>query len=175
MGTAKNSALSHFVIILAAGTLLAVFAAQALGQEQQQTPSKPSIGLNVQVLTHIGSADYSAYFKQLSTTVRRNWTASLPESVMSGEKGIVVIRVQVRRDGTFLNDTPKVETSSRRDELDNAAIAAVRASAPFPHLPDDFHGSNVELRMTFLYSVPLRPGIRNPEPAKAPPDATSPK
>lgn len=171
-----SSVVRHFVIILAAGTLLAVSAAKILGQVQQQTPSKPSVGLSVQILTHIGSADYSAYMKQLITTVKHNWTASLPEAVKAGEAGVVIIRVQVRKDGTFLNDTPKVETSSGRDAVDSAAIAAIRASAPLPHLPDDFHGSNIELRMTFLYNVfnvPLR--VRNPEPAKVPPDATSPK
>jgi TonB family protein len=158
-----NSVLRHFVLILAAGTLLAMSAATALGQEQQQTPAKPSVGLDVQILTHIGSADFSAYMAKLSTTVKHNWTASLPEAVKAGETGEVVIHVQVRRDGTFLNDTPKVETSARRNSLDNAAIAAIRASTPFPDLPSGFHGSDVDLRMTFLYNLRCKAEIiRNP-------------
>jgi TonB family protein len=159
-----NSVLIHFAIILEAATFLAVPSAKILGQVEQQTPAK-CVGLIVRILTNVGNVNFNAYVVQLSTAVRHNWTASMPESVKAGETGVVIIRLQVRTDGTFLNDTPKVETSSRRDELDNAAIAAIRAAAPFPHLRDDFHGSNIELRMTFLCNVP----------AKAPPDTTSPQ
>lgn len=168
-----NPVLKHLVIILAAGTLLAAPSAKLLGQVEQQTPAKCSVGLIVRILTHVGNMNFNAYVTQLGATVRHNWTASLPESVKAGETGVVIIRLQVGTDGTFLNDTPKVETSSRRDELDNATIAAIRASAPFPHLPDDFYGSNIELRMTFLYNVPLRPP--NPEPAQVQPNTTSQK
>jgi TonB family protein len=166
-----NSVLRHFAIILAAGMLFTVSSAKVLGEAHQQTQAKPSVALLVKILTHTGDVDFSAYMHRVSTTVRHNWTTLVPESVKAGETGVVVIHVQVGRDRTFLNDTPKVETSSRRDALDSAAIAAIRASTPFPNFPDDFHGSNIELKMTFLYNVPLRPGIRNPEPAKAPPDA----
>jgi TonB family protein len=168
-----NPILRHFVIILTAGMLLAVSSAKALGLAQQQTPAKPSVALSVQILTHIKGVNFIVYMNQVSTAVRHNWTASMPESVKAGETGVVIIRVEVARDGTFLNDTPRLETTSRRDTLDNAAIAAIRASAPFPNLPDDFHGSEVELRLAFLYNVPVR--VRNPEPAQAQPDTTSPK
>jgi outer membrane biosynthesis protein TonB len=41
---------------------------------------------------------------------------------------------------------PTVEASSGKKALDNAAIAAIRASAPFEHLPNSFKGPNIELR-----------------------------
>jgi hypothetical protein len=38
-------------------------------------------------------------------------------------------------------------------QLDDAAASAVRASAPFEHLPGAFKGSDIELRMFFLYNM----------------------
>ena len=38
-----------------------------------------------------------------------------------------------------------------------AAVSAVRASAPFEHLPEAFKGPNIDLRLTFLYNQPFSP------------------
>ena len=92
----------------------------------------------------------------MMVSIKRNWIASMPESFYSGETGMVVIRVQVQADGTFLNPDPKVERSSDKDALDAAAVAAVRVSVPFPHFPTAFDGATVELRITFYYNIPVK-------------------
>lgn len=161
------------LVILTAGMFVAWCSAQALADAQQQAPAKPTVGLVVKVMTRTEGVDFSAYTRQAVSTIRHNWSAAMPEEVKAGEKGLVVVRVQIQRDGTFVNQTPQIERSSNRQALDDAAVAALRASAPFPHLPDDFHGSRIELRITFLYNIPLR--TRDAEPAKASAEAASPK
>jgi Surface antigen variable number repeat len=39
--------------------------------------------------------------------------------------------------------------------LDDAAVSAIRASAPFEHLPESFKGSNIELALSFFYNMPI--------------------
>ena len=74
----------------------------------------------------------------------------------SGQTGIVAVLVQVRADGSLLNPDPKIVRSSNRDALDAAAVAALRASAPFPHFPSGFEGATIELRIAFFYNIPLK-------------------
>jgi TonB family protein len=81
----------------------------------------------------------------------------MPESAMLGDKGRVILRVQVLKDGTLPGQTPIVEVSSGKKPLDRAAVGAIRSSAPFKHLPEAFRGPHIELRLTFLYNQPPEP------------------
>jgi protein TonB len=105
-------------------------------------------------LTSTEGADFSAFLNHLMRVVKRNWYAMMPESAMLGEKGKVVLRLQVQQDGTLHGQTPTVEISSGRKPLDRGAISAIKSSAPFEHLPESFRGPSVELRITFLYNMP---------------------
>jgi TonB family protein len=79
--------------------------------------------------------------------------------VYNGEKGRVIIRFKIQRDGT-LDGAPKLEASSGKKTLDGASIDAIRASAPFEHLPEPFKGRFIELRLKFYYNV--RPQEEHP-------------
>jgi len=169
----RMNSVARQLLMLTAITLLAASSPNVLGQSTQQTPAKPQLGMAVTILTPTEGVDFSHYIEQSVKTIKQNWIASLPEAAKTGTTGILVIRAQIQKDGTLLNDTPHIERSSRRASLDNAALAAVRASAPFPNFPSAFQGSNIELRIQFFYNIPVRP--RNPEPVQVQPDATSPK
>ena len=169
------NSLSRRLGFLTAGVLLALLSPFVLGQDKPQTPPKMQLGNVVQILTPTRGADFSGYVRDMLASIKRNWIASLPESVKSGETGLVAVIVQVRADGTFLNPDPKLESSSGRDALDSAAVAAVRASAPFPHFPTAFEGATVELRITFFYNIPVKKPITSPEPAKSDAGGESPK
>ena len=43
---------------------------------------------------------------------------------------------------------------SGADALDQAAVAAISASNPFPPLPAEFKGDHVVLQLNFAYNVP---------------------
>jgi TonB family protein len=162
------------LLIVTAGVVLTISSPNVLGKVKQQNPTKCTAGMSVTILTHTGKVDFNAYVLQFVTTVKHNWITSWPESAKAGEAAIVVARVQINKDGTLMNDTLRIERGSHRDSFDSAAIGAIRASAPFPSLPSSFEGSNIDLRITFLYNAPMK-SAPNPEPLTTQPDETPPK
>jgi TonB family protein len=150
--------------VLVAAILLAVCSPIAVGQTNAQTPPKLQIGYGLQILSPTRGADFSGYSQDLLAALKRNTIASLPDSVKSGETAFIVVIVQVRADGTFLNPDPKITRSSNRAAIDAAAVAAVRASAPFPHFPSGFEGATIELKISFFYNIP----VKRPDPTLLP-------
>jgi TonB family protein len=147
---------STHVRVVIAGILLAMCSPIVPGQINHRTPSKLQIGNAVQILSLTRGADFSGYTEALMATLKRRWIYSMPASFYTGDTGIVDIRVQVRGDGTFVNPDPKVERSSGKVALDDAAVAAIRASAPFPHFPSGFEGATIELKISFFYNIPVK-------------------
>ena len=45
--------------------------------------------------------------------------------------------------------------TSRKVQLDRAAVSAIRTSSPFEPLPPAFSGPYIELRFIFLYNLPI--------------------
>jgi outer membrane biosynthesis protein TonB len=44
---------------------------------------------------------------------------------------------------------------SGKEPLDRAAISAIRSSNPFEPLPSAFPGPSIEIRIMFLYNLPI--------------------
>jgi len=142
---------------LTAGALFALPLANVQGQAKASTSTKQISLSSVELLTPSEGMDFSIFLTHLMSVVKRNWFALMPESAMLGDKGRVVLHLQVQRDGKLPGQTPTVEVSSGKKPLDRAAVGAVRSSAPFGHLPEAFRGSHIELRLTFLYNQPPEP------------------
>jgi TonB family protein len=106
----------------------------------------------VTILTPHPGVDFDSYINRLLATVKRKWYAVMPESAMTGEKGIVILTFHIQRDGKIPDaDLPVVRTSGS-EELDDAAMKAVHTSAPFEALPEAFHGPNIQVRFVFFYN-----------------------
>jgi TonB family protein len=123
-----------------------------------QAPQPPS---PLVILTTHEGVDFTPYTTDLLEAVKRNWYAKMPDEAKdrpgvegSGAKGKVSVRFKIRKNGR-LDHQPTVEVSSGKKPLDDAAVAALRASAPFQHLPESFKGPYIELRIQFLYNLPL--------------------
>jgi len=138
-----------------------VFATGTLDRAQQQaspdqsakSEHEPAVRPDVlEILTPTGGADFRAFSQHLVKTVKRNWYAQIPQDAKR-KKGRAVIRLKILKNGA-LDHTPTVEVSSGDNGLDNAAIAAISASAPFEHLPESFKGLYIELRVNFYYNTP---------------------
>jgi TonB family protein len=137
--------------VLASGTL--DYARQ--GTPEQSTKGVPKPTSPLEILTPHEGVDFAAFEDHLIQSVKRNWYAKMPDDARKGNKGRVVVRFGIQRDGTLLHKAPTVEVSSGTKSLDNAAVDAVRASTPFEHLPEPFKGPNIELRLNFYYNMPM--------------------
>lgn len=112
-------------------------------------------GGNLQILTPTEGVDFTNYLARVLASVRNSWYAVIPESARLGEKGRVVLRFKIMRDGSVPSVEPVLEGSSGRQPLDNAALSSIRASNPFEPLPTAFRGPYIELRFIFLYNLPI--------------------
>jgi TonB family protein len=106
------------------------------------------------MLTPDQGVDFSVYLQRVQTVVDRNWQAVIPESVMLGEKGMVVLQFRIMRDGSVPQGEPVLLRSSGKEPLDRAAISSIRTSNPFEPLPSAFTGPFIELRAIYLYNLP---------------------
>ncbi len=107
------------------------------------------------ILSDTQGVDFGPYLSRILFTVRRNWYAVIPEAARLGQKGRVVIRFHILRDGSVPPPEPVLFSTSGADPLDRAALSAIHASSPFPPLPEAFSGPYILLQFTFLYNLPL--------------------
>jgi len=140
----------RFLIAIA---LLGVSCGCLWGQSVESPRPRSKVGYGLQILTPTNGVDFTQFEKHLLAAVKAKWFAKMPESAMMGEKGMVVVRFGIQKDGTLTSQPPIVENPSKIKELDTAAIDAVRSAAPFDHLPDAFDGPSIELRLGFFYNI----------------------
>ena len=137
-----------------------ILPSRAWGQAVEAKPTEKPTDLTIELMTPADGVDFSTFLNHLTPMVKRNWYTVMPESALMGQKGLVILRVQVLRDGTLADDTPTVVRTSGKEPLDKAAFNAIRASLPFERLPADFRGPEAELRFTFFYNFPPAPKQR---------------
>jgi TonB family protein len=90
--------------------------------------------------------DYGAYMAELQRRIKRNWH---PPAAQEDKR--VVLQFNIGKDGRLLNVT--VQKSSGYSEADNAALSAVRLSAPFRPLPPGHKDNDLSIQFTFDYNV----------------------
>lgn len=109
-------------------------------------PETKTDGNNPPGLAVKSSADFGPYMARLKQRLRRNWHPPRGKSSKTVE-----VRFVVDRDGKLL--ALKINDSSGDADADEAALEAVRISAPFSPLPPDFKGSSIPILFTFDYTV----------------------
>jgi len=107
------------------------------------------------ILSDTRGVDFGPYLARVVTVVRRNWYSMIPESARLGEKGRVAIVFEILKDGSV--PQLRLIASSGADPLDRAALSAIRASNPFPPLPQEFTGNHLVLEFIFLYNLGYGP------------------
>jgi outer membrane biosynthesis protein TonB len=119
--------------------------------EQQSHPA--SVGFQAQILSDTAGVDFNAYVEKLLSTLKDNWIHAMPESARTEEKGVVFTTFQIYPDGSVRAPDPVLERTSGKKALDDAAMAAIRASIPFTPLPSQFHGPYLRLRIMFVCNL----------------------
>lgn len=107
---------------------------------------------NMQLLSDPQNVDFKPYMLQVLNMVRRQWFAVIPQIARTGRQGIVVLQFSVDRRG----GVPKlvIANTSGTAAFDQAAVASVSASNPFPPLPNEYQGTEIRLQLAFSYNVP---------------------
>lgn len=107
---------------------------------------------NMQLLSDPQNIDFKPYMLQVLNMVRRQWFAVIPAIARTGRQGIVVLQFSVDRKGSV----PKlvIANTSGTVAFDQAAVASVSASNPFPPLPAEYRGQEIRLQLAFSYNVP---------------------
>jgi TonB family protein len=113
------------------------------------------LGGSLEMLTPTEGVDFTNYLARVLASVKRNWYSVMPESAQLGERGKVVLQFQIMKNGAVPEPQPAMIGSSGKDPLDRAAISSIRTSNPFEPLPPAFSSPYIEIRITFLYNIPL--------------------
>lgn len=103
------------------------------------------------ILSDTRGVDFGPYLARVVYNVRRNWYAVIPESARLGQKGRVAIVFEILKDGSV--PELRLVAPSGFEPLDRAAIASIRASNPFPPLPEEFTGKHLVLQFIYLYNM----------------------
>jgi TonB family protein len=145
------------VLICSMSRASVVMLAQDAGSKPAKTDSRPEF---LEITTPHEGVDFTGFSTDVARVIKQNWWVKMPSETKQqldrGLKGKVVVGFGIRKDGQ-LSTVPKIEVSSGNKALDDAAVSAVRASAPFEHLPEAFKGPSIDLRLTFLYNQALAP------------------
>ncbi len=107
---------------------------------------------NLELKSDPMGVDFRPYMLQVLAAVRRNWFAVYPEAARLGQRGQVALQFSIVKVGSVTKVVFSGQSGARA--LDQAAVAAISASNPFPPLPADFRGDRIVLQMTFLYNMP---------------------
>ena len=90
--------------------------------------------------------DFGPYMRDLQRRIKANWNPP-----KGNESKRVVLLFSIAKDGKLLG--VRVAKSSGLKVADDAAISAVKLTAPFKPLPAEYKKSSVDIQFTFDYSV----------------------
>ncbi len=94
----------------------------------------------------IREPDFGPYMKELQRRIKMNW-----DPPKGNESKRVVLLFKIAKDGRLLSCS--VFKSSGLPNADNAALNAVKLTAPFKPLPVEFKGQSIDIQFTFDYNV----------------------
>jgi len=129
-------------------------------------PPSPPPEFNVTVILQGDSqgANFAPYLEQLRQTIDKNWNKLIPDVARQPlkeplkERGTTSIQFAFLPDGKIAG--LKIVSASGDVWLDKAAWEVITTSNPFPELPFNFHGPNIELLGTFHYNPPKQGEVR---------------
>lgn len=107
----------------------------------------------VDVLSDTMGVDFGPYIRRIIYDTERSWWPIIPESARPPllKQGKVGIRFKILPDGSVKQMI--LEFPSGDVALDHAAWGGITGASPYPPLPKEFKGPNLELRFYFLYNI----------------------
>jgi tetratricopeptide (TPR) repeat protein len=121
-------------------------------ENDKSTAQGPVFTFTVQILSPQDHVDFKPFISSFPEVLRRNWISKIHELPSASEKGIVLIRFSLNRNGTLATQ-PVVEVSSGYSILDETSLSTIKVSEPFQNVPPDLKSTSLDLRCTFRYGV----------------------
>ncbi len=116
------------------------------GRGSYSQSGSPGGGGGADGVDAMAEPDFGPYIAELQRRIRRNWAPPVEDRSKR-----VVAMFKISRDGRLLS--LRIQQSSGSPQADAAAMAAVRASAPFRQLPPNFRGSDIDVQFIFDYEI----------------------
>ena len=129
-------------------------AAQNRGQGGDYGANSPVAhqGLNtgVEVLSDTMGVDFAPYLRRILGDIKRTWIPLIPEEARPplNKQGETLIRFTILPNGRV--GIMNLDGSTQDEAIDRAAWGSIKGNNPFPPLPAQFHGPQLELRIRFL-------------------------
>jgi len=114
----------------------------------------PGLQGGAEILSDTMGVDFGPYLQRIVYDTKRAWYPIIPEAAQPPllKQGRVMIRFHILRDGSVKSMT--LELPSGDVSLDRAAWGGITGASPYPPLPKEFKGQDIELRFMFLYNIP---------------------
>ena len=166
MPRSRNANRNLLLVSLAAAALVTVTVLpNASAQQGRLIPPGPfesskQYPVTFEVLSSVPEGvDLGPYLNSLFSSVRRNFIAKFSESPASGGKGVVVVRVHLKkRSGAWAEKFVRIVSRSGMEDMDEAAASAILAADPFARFPEAYPDSSLDLLFTFYYKrIPEQP------------------
>jgi len=115
----------------------------------------------VDVLTDTQGVDFGPYLSEIIHSIKAKWSELLPEAARAPQlkEGQVEVEFNINQKGDL--GEPKIIKTSGDESLDGACTKALLEAAPFGHLPPEFKGESLRLRIHFHYN-PQKKKSENP-------------
>lgn len=93
------------------------------------------------------NVDFGPYMKRMQDKIKSYWAP--PAMDLNAQ---IVVKYRIMKNGSL--DSYGISASSGSQELDNAAIEALKKAAPFEPLPEGFNKESILVQFTFDYQKP---------------------
>lgn len=116
------------------------------GHGSYNQSGSPGGGGGADDIDAMAEPDFGPYIAELQRRIRRNWAPPVEDR----SKRVVAL-FKISRDGRLIS--LRIQQSSGSPAADQAAMAAVKASAPFRNLPPNYRGNDIDVQFIFDYEI----------------------
>lgn len=112
-----------------------------------------SLGMGgAEILSDTQGVNFDPYLRRILREIYDQWIPLIPEEARPPlrKSGTTTIRFTINPDGNIAVNGMHLDGSTHDDALNRAAWGSITGVGQFPPLPSQFHGPNLELRITYL-------------------------
>jgi TonB family protein len=114
-----------------------VFLLMAVSCQAWAQSKPPAFSVSLKLKSDPKGADLGPFMSDMYKSIKQKAQATMPNAVSLGEQGVVIIQIQIQKDGSLASPAPpEIVIGSGKKALDDHALGAIRKAAPFAHLPD---------------------------------------